>query len=174
MGEWFRSAAEQPWLLWIAAALVLGIIELTSLDLIFLMLAGGALAGAAAAGLGAGAAGQVVVALAAALLLAATVRPVLLRRLHVPPASSTGTAALVGRAAVALSEVTDRGGLVKLAGETWSARTAPGAVLGPGDDAVVTAIEGATAVVAPARGRTPGTPPLPDVRPGHPHREEES
>ena len=46
-----------------------------------------------------------------------------------------------------LQEVTDRSGLVKLTGETWTARTTSGAVL-PIDQSVnVLRIEGATAIV---------------------------
>ncbi|PPK92170.1 membrane protein implicated in regulation of membrane protease activity [Kineococcus xinjiangensis] len=164
MGEWFESLLDQSWWLWLAAALALGILELFSLDLVFLMLAGGALGGAAAAGLGLGAVGQVLVALASALLLAGTVRPVLLRRLRMPEVA-TGAAALVGRSARVISEVTAGGGLVKLAGEAWTARSAPGAAFAPGEEVVVTAIDGATAVVGPASA----APPAPDVRPAPPN-----
>ena len=167
MGNWLDALREQPWLVWVALALVLGILEVTSLDLVFLMLAGGALAGAAAAGLGAPVAGQVAVALAAAVLLAATARPMLLRRLRMPPVGTTGTAALIGRSAVVVEEVGPRGGLVKLAGETWSARSATGAVFPAGRDLVVTAIDGATAVVGPV------SPAVPDVRPAPPRKPEE-
>ena len=167
MGDWLDPLREQPWLVWIAGALLLGILEITSLDLVFLMLAGGALAGAAAAGLGAPVVGQVLVALAAAVVLAGTVRPVLLRRLRMPPVGTTGAAALVGRAAVALSHVDERGGLVKLAGETWSARSAPGTAFPAGQDVVVTAIDGATAVV----GAAPAS--LPDVCPAPLHAPDE-
>ncbi|WP_432495019.1 NfeD family protein [Kineococcus auxinigenes] len=143
---------ERSWLLWIAAALVLGILEITAIDLVFAMLAGGALAGALADALGLGFVGQVLVAAAVAGLLIGTIRPVLLRRLRMPPTGTTNAAALVGRPALVLHEVTVRGGLVKLAGETWSARSAPGRAFAEGEDVVVTAIDGATAVVGPADG----------------------
>jgi membrane protein implicated in regulation of membrane protease activity len=146
--EFLNSLLENSWLLWIAAALVLGVLEITAIDLVFAMLAGGALAGAAADALGLGFVGQVLVAAAVAGLLIAAIRPVLLRRLDMPPAGSTNSPALVGRTAVVLSEVTVRGGLVKLVGETWSARSAPGQSHAEGEDVVVTAIDGATAVVA--------------------------
>ncbi|NAZ77673.1 NfeD family protein, partial [Kineococcus sp. T13] len=138
---------EHGWLLWIAAALVLGILELASLDLVFAMLAGGALAGAAADALGLGYVGQVLVAAAAAGLLLATIRPLLLRRLRMPAAGTTNTPALLGRTAHVLADVSARGGLVKLVGETWSARAAAGRSFAAGEDVVVVAIEGATAVV---------------------------
>lgn len=146
--EFLESLLENSWLLWIAAALILGVLEITAIDLVFAMLAGGALAGAAADALGLGFVGQVLVAAAVAGLLIGTIRPVLLRRLKMPPSDTTNTPALVGRAALVISEVSSRGGLVKLAGETWSARSAPGQSYAEGEDVVVTAIDGATAVVA--------------------------
>ncbi|WP_432519407.1 NfeD family protein [Kineococcus sp. SYSU DK006] len=142
-----ESLLENSWLLWIAAALVLGILELASLDLVFAMLAGGALAGAGADALGLGYVGQVLVAALAAGLLLATIRPLLLRRLRMPAAGTTNTPALLGRTALVLDDVSARGGLVKLVGETWSARTAAGRTFAAGEDVVVVAIEGATAVV---------------------------
>ncbi|WP_432545941.1 NfeD family protein [Kineococcus sp. SYSU DK004] len=155
--EWVQSLAEQTWLLWIAAALVLGVLEVTSLDLVFAMLAGGALAGSLSSALGLGYVGQVLVASLVAGALAVTVRPLLLRRLRMPATGTTNTPALVGRPALTLEAVTVRGGLVKLVGETWSARTASaGQAFGAGEDVVVVAIDGATAVVGP-----PPPPPAP-------------
>ena len=146
--EFLDALLDRSWLLWIAAALVLGILEITAIDLVFAMLAGGALAGALADALGLGFVGQVLIAAVVAGLLIATIRPVLLRRLRMPPLGTTNSAALVGRSAIVLQPVTVRGGLVKLVGETWSARSA-GPVFAEGQDVVVTAIDGATAVVGP-------------------------
>ncbi|MFB9378806.1 NfeD family protein [Kineococcus gynurae] len=140
---------ERSWLIWIAAALILGVLEMTAIDLVFAMLAGGALAGALADALGLEFVGQVLIASAAAGLLIGTIRPVLLRRLRMPPTGTTNSPALVGRTALVIAEVSNRGGLVKLVGETWSARSA-GPVFAEGSDVVVTAIDGATAVVGAA------------------------
>ncbi|WP_432564738.1 NfeD family protein [Kineococcus sp. SYSU DK003] len=145
--DFLEALLDRSWLLWLASALVLGILEITAIDLVFAMLAGGALAGALADALGLGFVGQVLVAAAVAGLLIGTIRPVLLRRLHMPPAGTTNAAALVGRPALVLAEVSARGGLVKLVGETWSARSAPGTSYTEGEDVVVLAIDGATAVV---------------------------
>ncbi len=152
--EFLDALLDRSWLLWIAAALVLGILEITAIDLVFAMLAGGALAGAAADAFGLSFVWQVVLAALVAALLIGTIRPVLLRRLRMPPVGTTNAAALVGRPALVLADVTVRGGQVKLAGETWSARSA-GPAFAAGDDVVVTAIDGATAVVGPL----PATPP---------------
>lgn len=146
---------DNPALGWLAVALLLGVAEMATVDLIFLMLAGGALAGCLAAALGAPFAVQVLVAVAAALLLVGLVRPLVRRRIYVDDGTpaSTGTAALVGRDALVVDTVTATGGRVKLAGEIWSARIArhatPDAIF-PGQPVRVLAIEGATAVVEPA------------------------
>jgi len=62
--------------------------------------------------------------------------------------TATGVAGLVGRSAEVLHEVTDGEGLIKLAGETWSARAdGSGLRLPVGSQVRVVRIEGATAVV---------------------------
>ncbi|GCE75205.1 NfeD family protein [Cellulomonas biazotea] len=147
------------WLWWISGALVLGILEMLSLDLVLVMFAGGALAGGLAAGLGASVPVQIVVACVTAALLLFTLRPWLLRHLRGrQPLVETNTAALVGREAVVMSTVTVEGGRVKLAGEVWSARAEAGTAIGPGTPVRVARIEGATAVVAAVGA---GQPPLP-------------
>ena len=140
------------WLWWLGGALLLGVAEMFTLDLIFLMLAGGALAGAAAAGLGAPLAVQIVVAAATALLLLFALRPFLLRRLRTRgDLVETNSAALVGRSAVVVAPTDVLGGRVKLAGEVWSARSVDdGATFPTGAEVRVARIDGATAVVAPA------------------------
>lgn len=154
------------WLWWLGGSLLLGVAEMFTLDLIFLMLAGGALAGAAAAGLGAPLAVQIVVAAATALLLLFALRPFLLRRLRTRgDLVETNSAALVGRFAVVVAPTDVQGGRVKLAGEVWSARTADDAAAFPtGAEVRVARIDGATAVVAAAdRPATdgPGAPGAP-------------
>ena len=63
------------WLWWIGAALVLGVIETLTVDLTFLMFAGGAVGGAIAAALGASFLVQVIVFAVVSTLLLAAVRP---------------------------------------------------------------------------------------------------
>lgn len=138
------------WLWWVGAALVLGILEILSLDLVLVMLAGGALAGAAAHAAGAPFWLQVVVACFVAFLLLAMLRPWLLRHLRErTPLVETNVSALVGRAAVVVATVSPAGGRVKLSGEVWSARTSAG-TLEPGAEVRVERIDGATAVVVPS------------------------
>lgn len=146
--EWLR---ETQWLWWLGAALVLGLIEIASLDLVFTMLAAAAVVAAVAAYAGGGFTVQVLTFVVAALVLLALLRPILLRRLNLTgPAVPTNSDANVGQRAEVLSEVTDRGGMVKLRGEDWSARAEhPHQSLPAGSMVEVVRIDGATAVVAP-------------------------
>ena len=150
--EWL---SDSPWLAWLGIALVLGAIEALTVDFVFLMLAGGALAGAAAAAVGGGLVAQVVVAVVASIALVGVVRPLLRRHfLDGEIDHGIGVSGLVGREARVLSTVTETEGQVKLAGETWSARTADGALPIPaGQEVVVLTLQGAIAVVAPAAPR---------------------
>jgi membrane protein implicated in regulation of membrane protease activity len=138
------------WLWWIGGALVLGILEMLSLDLVLVMFAGGAVAGGIASALGAPIGIQILVAALTSVVLLAALRPWLLRRLKKRiPLEETNVAALVGRGAVVVSTVTLEGGRVKLNGEVWSARTSVPGAIPPGTQVRVGRIDGATAVVEP-------------------------
>ncbi|WP_454043662.1 NfeD family protein [Cellulosimicrobium sp. Marseille-Q8652] len=139
------------WLWWVGGALVFALIEIISLDLVLIMFAGGALAAA-----GVNAAGgplwlQILTFAVVSVILLLTLRPWLLRGLRDRvPLTETNVAAHVGRAALAVDQVTEVGGRVKLVGEVWTARTEPDAPPIPaGADVRVLRIDGATAVVAP-------------------------
>jgi membrane protein implicated in regulation of membrane protease activity len=138
------------WVVWVVIAGVLGLAELHTLTLVLGMLAVAALPAAVVAGLDASAAEQVATFAAGAVVLLAVVRPVARRHRHLPSALRTGSAALVGRQAVALTAVDDHGGQVRIGGEIWSARLyAPGTPAAPGATVDVLAIDGATALVLP-------------------------
>jgi membrane protein implicated in regulation of membrane protease activity len=135
---------------WLVAALVLGIVEVATVDLIFLMLAIAALVAALASGLGLGLVGQVVVFAAVAVVLLFLVRPWARRHLaRSTPDVRTNAQGLVGQEAVALSRLTGTDGRVRLVGETWSARTVDRAEVPAGTHVRVLSIDGATAVVGP-------------------------
>jgi membrane protein implicated in regulation of membrane protease activity len=143
---------DNAWVLWLGLALVFGIIETTTLDLMFLMLAGGALAGGIASMLGAGFLLQALVAIAASAALLGVVRPVAKRHLRQPVGARTGVAALVGRRATVIERVDSHGGRVKLAGEIWSARSYDHTVIEIGATVDVIEIQGATALVYEVEG----------------------
>ncbi len=137
------------WVAWIGLAVVLGIIEVTSLDLVFAMLAVGALAGGAGGLVTDSVLLQVAVALVVSVAMLFVVRPIALRHLRTPFAIRTGTDALVGERGVVLELVDgEGGGRVKLKGEVWSARSFdPGRSIEAGHHVEVVEIDGATAVV---------------------------
>jgi membrane protein implicated in regulation of membrane protease activity len=136
------------WYWWIVVGLVLAVVEMLTVDLIFVMLAAGAIAAAIAAFATDNLVLQALVAVGVAGGALALVRPVALRHLTLPHAVRTGTAALVGSAGLVLERVDARNGRVKLGGEVWSARSYdPGEVLEPGTSVEVARIDGATAVV---------------------------
>lgn len=147
------------WLVWLAAAVVLGVVEFATLTLVFGLLASSALVAAVVAGLGA----SVPVQLAAFGLTSAVgllaVRPIARRHLELPPLSREGSDALVGRSALVTHEVSATGGLVHLAGEDWTARPyVEDLVIPAGVRVDVFEIDGATALVHPQG-------PLPEIRP---------
>lgn len=112
------------------------------------MFAVGAGAGAIVAALGGGIVAQVLVAVAVSVALVAVVRVVAARHRGDGPQFSSGIDALKGRQALVLERVDGRGGRIKLAGETWSARALDDTrSYEPGQQVDVVDIEGATAVV---------------------------
>ena len=143
------------WLFWIGGALLLVVIETVTADLTVLMIAGGALGGGLTSFLGGPLWAQVVVFACVSTLLLFAVRPWAKRRLAATtPQMKTNVDALIGRSATTITAVDDGGGRVRLGGEEWSARLAPvvqGTTrLEAGASVIVTEIDGAVAVVAPA------------------------
>jgi membrane protein implicated in regulation of membrane protease activity len=136
----------QLWM-WFAAAGVLLIVEILTVDLLFASLAFSALLAAGANALGYGVAIQGVVFGVGAVTSLMFLRPIALRHLKKKPADhATNVEALIGAPALTLSAITENEGLVKLSGETWSARTNKGEIES-GARVEVVDIEGATAVV---------------------------
>lgn len=138
------------WIVWLIVAAVLGAAEIMTATLAFGLVAISAFVAAAvgfAGGNGALQFGAFAVASAAGLGIA---RPFALRHIRQPPMLRTGTAALVGRTAIVLEEVTDRAGRVRIGGEEWSARAYDETLTIPAGSTVdVMNIEGATALVYP-------------------------
>lgn len=147
---------------WIAIAIGLGVIEVISVDLIFLMLAIAALVAGGASALGASFVVQMIAFAISALVLLFTVRPWGKRILtkHTPNVQ-TNAQALPGRTALVTELVTPSGGRVRLDGEIWSARSASKDSFAAGTHVFVESIDGATAVVSlsnPTKNIDPLTP----------------
>ena len=120
--EWVDWLRDHAWESWLTLAVALAALELVSLDLIFVMLAGGALVGVVTALLGGPVALQVVLSLVTALGLVAVIRPSVVRRLHSGPDLKTGAEALIGKRATVLRELAyGTPGRVKIGGEEWTA-----------------------------------------------------
>ncbi|MCD4557371.1 NfeD family protein [Schaalia sp. lx-100] len=140
------------WLLWSLGALILGIIELLTLDFTCLMLAVAACATASAAFLGAPVWGQILIFCAASTLLLVLIRPWARKYLdrHTPRVRMN-VHGLVGQEVRVHERVDHSNGRVFLAGSIWSARTNDDIPLMPDTVAYVVSIEGATAVVSAVR-----------------------
>jgi len=127
---------------------LLGVLELLSLDLILLMLAAGALVGMVAALANVPDWAQVLAAAAASVAALALVRPGIVGRLRSGPDLVLGHQALVGRQGVVVERVSADGGQVRIGGELWTARPYDDSlVIEPGARVDVFAITGATALV---------------------------
>lgn len=139
-----------PWFLWLILAAALGAAEVFTLTFAFGLLAAAALVAAVVAGFGGGLLAQVLAFAVSGAIGLLVVRPVARRQISTPPLSREGAEALIGRSAVVIKEVTATQGLVKIAGEEWSARSYDESqVIPAGTTVEVLEIEGARAVVYP-------------------------
>lgn len=146
--EWFR---EHAWESWMALTMLLGVLELVSLDLVLLMFAAGAGVGMVAALLGAPVVAQVLLAAASAAAMLLVVRPPVLRHLKQGPELKVGHHRLVGLQGVVTEPIMPgRTGRVTVDGETWQARCYdPGLAVEAGRTVDVLQIDGATVLVDP-------------------------
>ena len=138
------------WIIWLIVAAVLGMVEIMTTTLAFGLVALPRWSRPGPVSPGGNAAlqfGAFVLASAAGLGIA---RPFAMRHIRQPPLLRTGTAALVGRTAYVLDEVSAHGGRVRIGGEEWSARPYDETLIIPAGTTVdVLQIEGATALVYP-------------------------
>lgn len=139
-----------PWIVWLVLAAGLGVAEFFTLTLALGLLAAAALIAAVVAGFGAPVLLQVLAFAVASATGLFVVRPIARRHMKQPPLVREGSDALVGKTAVVVEEVSVHPGIVKLAGETWTARSFDEHQVIPAGALVdVMEIEGATALVYP-------------------------
>jgi membrane protein implicated in regulation of membrane protease activity len=139
-------------IVWVVLAAVLGVAEILTLTASLGLLAVAALAAAGAAALGLGPFAQFVVFAVVSVAGLVGVRPLVKRQLRprYGPQHRFGVAALVGRQARVVQEVTGHAGRVRIGGEEWSARAYDETLVIPAGTTVdVIEIEGATALVYP-------------------------
>jgi membrane protein implicated in regulation of membrane protease activity len=146
--EWFR------WETWLGAAILLGVAEMFSLDLILIMLAVGALVGFVAAAIGLPVAVQLLAAAGTSIAMLAVVRPSLAKRFHGGPDLQLGHGKLVGKQGLVTEPITAQSpGRIRLAGEIWSAQPYDETLtIAAGETVEVFEIRGATAFVHPVPG----------------------
>ena len=138
------------WIVWLIVAAVLGVAELLTTTLAFGLLAIAAVAAAVVGAFHLSFALQLVAFSVAAGAGLGFVRPIAIKHIKQPPALRTGVAALVGRSAIVLEEVTEHGGRVRIDGEEWSSRPYDESLIIPvGTKVDVMQIKGATVLVYP-------------------------
>lgn len=140
----------ESWIVWLVLAAVLGVAEIMTTTLAFGLIAAGAVVAGVVGVAGAGLPFQLIAFAVASAAGLGVVRPIAVRHIKQPPLLRTGTAALVGRNAVVVEEVTGDGGRVRIGGEEWSSRAYDETLVIPvGARVHVMEIEGATALVYP-------------------------
>jgi membrane protein implicated in regulation of membrane protease activity len=146
--DWLR---DHMWEAWLGLAIVLGIAEMFSLDLILAMLAIGAFAGLLTGALGAPVVAQFLAAAAVSVATLAFVRPPMVKRLHSGPDLKLGHGKLVGQQGIVTERITGlEVGRIKIGGEIWTAAPYDDSlVIAPGETVEVLSIKGATAYVHP-------------------------
>ncbi len=139
------------WIVWLAAAAVLGVVEMTTLAFAAGLMAAAALVAAVVAGVGGGLVLQSLAFAVTAFGGLAVVYPLATRRRRLGhTAYRSGVAALANRPAIVLEQVDACSGTVRIGGEVWSARAYDETLVIPaGTRVTVFEIEGATALVYP-------------------------
>ena len=138
------------WVVWIIVAVAFGVGEILSLGFFLAPFAGGALVAAVVDAAGAPDAASIAVFLVTSALLFGLVRPIARRHTRMPPATRTGTQALLGTSVLVLEAIDNDHdtGTVKLSGEIWTARSyLDDHPIPAGTRVEVVEIRGATALV---------------------------
>ncbi len=138
------------WVVWLIIAIGLGLAELFNRTLYLVSGAGAALVAMMVAAVGLGAPSQFAFFCVSTVLLVVFARPLGQHVLRRVPIMRSGAAALVGREALVLAEITRHAGRVRIGGEEWTARPYDSSLVIPeGATVEIFAIEGATALVHP-------------------------
>jgi len=146
--DWFQEHLTETWL---GLAVLLGVAEMFSLDLVLAMLAAGAVAGMATSLVTDLLVVQFLVAIVTSLGMLALVRPNLVLKLQTGPDLRLGHAKLIGTQGTVTRTITAlKPGEVKLSGQEWSAQPYDETLkIELGETVEVLDIRGATAYVHP-------------------------
>jgi membrane protein implicated in regulation of membrane protease activity len=138
------------WVLWLVLAVLLGAAEIATLTAAFGLLGGAALVTTLAAAVGLPPVLQLLVFVLASAAGLVLVRPLAQRHLLAPRQERFGVDVLVGRSAETVTEVSGRGGRIRIDGDEWTARPYDDSLVIPAGSTVhVMEIRGATALVYP-------------------------
>ena len=138
------------WIIWLIAAVVLGIGEIFTLTAVLGLLGGAALITSSAAALGLPLPLQILLFAAAAGGGLVLIRPLARQQRSAALLQPFGVDALVGRTARAVTDITADAGTIRLNGEDWTARSFDrNVMISAGTPVNVIHIDGATAVVYP-------------------------
>jgi membrane protein implicated in regulation of membrane protease activity len=96
-----------------------------------------------------------VVAIGVAVAMLALLRPTLLKKIRSMPGYRSSLDKMVGSTGQALTAITGTGGEIKVAGETWTARSVDGTTIPAGSQVEVYQVDGAVAVVYPRHQALP-------------------
>ena len=136
------------WVLWLIVAVTFGIGEVLTAGFFLAPFAIGAAVATAVSAAGGGFVISGLVFLVVSTIALVGLRPIARRHMRLPAQLRTGTAALIGRHATVVEQVSEHGGCVKLDGEIWSARPYDeDEVMEAGARVHVMEIRGATALV---------------------------
>ncbi|WP_314647393.1 NfeD family protein [uncultured Microbacterium sp.] len=151
MSTFAQFIDQWAWIGWLVLIALFLVIEMLTLDFTFLMLSFGSAVGLLTDLAGIPFWAQVIVAAAAAALFILFLRPPLLRRLRRgEDPTKSNVDALLDLRGIALHDITQISGQVKLSnGDTWTARTSTPVAIPQGAPVAVSAINGATAIVRP-------------------------
>lgn len=137
------------WVIWLVIALLCVVIEVFTTDFTFLMIAGGALVATGTAAATDNIWIQVIAFGVVAILLLVLVRPWAKNRFNVRGSRVGSAQVLIGKHAVAVTDIDESAGRVKIVGDVWSARSNTG-FIPQGSDVTVVELDGVTAVVTRA------------------------
>jgi membrane protein implicated in regulation of membrane protease activity len=146
IGHWMM---DHQWAVWLIVAVLLVLLEMFSLDLVFLMLSIGALFGLGVSLFTDDFVIQVLVAIVVALAMLFLIRPPMVRRLHRGEDLTSGAQGLVGKQGFVLEPMSaNQTGRVKIGGDEWSALPEADMTIPAGTQVTIVAISGATAIVS--------------------------
>lgn len=135
--------------LWIIAAVVLGIVEASTTNLITIWFAVSALMTAVFAAMGAGSGVQIAVFIMLSVILVAATRP-LAKRFITKKTVATNADRIISAQGIVIRRIdpVENMGQVKVMGQVWSAKSSNGEIIEEGTPVVIQALEGVKVVVS--------------------------